>query len=121
MQSLSSFRTLYGKVKAGEGNDILAGPSQPPNIPRFFGLPTRSLVHFVFDNFFFSMASISLIVLAIFFAVTWFTVFQDARSLNGWMFSNATGVSLFIPQLLGITNDWRCGRYRYSATASGWI
>ena len=59
---------------------------------------TRSPINFALDNFFFAMSLISLIVFTTFSAVTWFTVLQDARSMNDRVFPNATGVSLCLYQ-----------------------
>ena len=56
-------------------------------------LYTRCSIHFVLGNFFVAIPLISLIIFVIFFAVTWF-VLWDARSLNLRVFSNSTGVSL---------------------------
>ena len=72
----------------------LADKSEINAIPRPSVLSTQSPVHLVLGNFFFATSSISLIVFTIFFAVTWFTVLQDARSMNDWVLSNVTGVSL---------------------------
>jgi len=57
-------------------------------------LSTRSPVHFVLGNFLFATFLISLIIFIIFFAVTWFTVLQDARLMNDWVHSNVAGVSM---------------------------
>ena len=92
----------------GEPNDLTPGPGTPKSdrqsagtsadkdeviIPHPPILSTRSLVHLALNNFF-AMSLISLKIFIIFFTVTLFTVFQDARSMNDRVLSNATGVSL---------------------------
>ena len=62
--------------------------------PRHSSLSAQSLVHSVLGNFFFARSLISLIIFIAFFTVTWFTVLQDARSMNDGIFFNTTGVSL---------------------------
>ena len=63
-------------------------------IPHPSTFPTRSPVHVVLGNFFLAIFLISSIVLIAFFTVAWFTVLQDAQSVNEWATSNVTGVSL---------------------------
>lgn len=70
-------------------------------LPRPSTTPTRSPVHFVLGNFFFAMFSISLIIFFFFFAITWLTALQDVPSINDQMFSNMSGVSLYLYH-----NDW---------------
>jgi len=59
-------------------------------------LSAQSPVHFLLGNFF-AMPLISLIIFIIFITVTWFTVLQDARSVNDRILSNATGEPVFTP------------------------
>ena len=61
--------------------------------------PTPSLIHSVLGNFALTLFTISLTLFAIFFAVTWFTVFRDARLMKGQVFSDANGVSLYVYML----------------------
>jgi len=56
--------------------------------------PTPFLVDFVLGNFAIAMSLISFVVLTVFFAMTWLTVFRDARSMIDQVLSNATGVRL---------------------------
>ena len=87
-------------------------------IPRSSTLPTQSPLYFLLGNFFFAMSLISLILSAIFFAVAWFTVVRDARSMNDRMLSNATGVSLCsCHNKWALANGRRRDRCRFSATA----
>ena len=57
-------------------------------------IPRPSPVHFVLGNFFLAMLLISLIIFTIFVTVTWFTVLQDTGSMEDWVLSNVTGVSI---------------------------
>ena len=94
---------------SGKSSDPTPGPGTPKSdrcspgasahqdeitIPHPPILSARSPVHFVLDNFFFATSLISLTIFIIFFIATWFTVLQDARSMNDRVLSNATGVSL---------------------------
>ena len=79
---------------------------------------TPSLIHFVLGNFVLAMFLISLIILIVSFALTWFTVLRDARLMRDQVLSNATGVSISLLQQVSHTNGHRHGRYQCSATSS---
>jgi len=58
-------------------------------------IPAQSHIHFVLGNVFFTVFLITLIIFTFFFVVTWFTVFQDARSITDRVPpNNTTGVSM---------------------------
>ena len=69
--------------------------------PRPSTLSVRSPLRFVLGNFFLAVFLISLVISTTFFAVAWFTVFRDARSMNHQVVSNVTGVSLHLHY-----NEW---------------
>lgn len=60
-------------------------------VPHRSTFSTRSQA--VLGNFFFATSLIALIIVTIFFIVIYFTVLQDAWSMNDRVFSNTTGVS----------------------------
>jgi len=81
---------------------------------------TQSPVHFILDNFFFAVSLITLIIFTFFFAVTWFTVFQDARSITDRI--GATGVSPYLGHIEQSIADGCClGRCQYSGAGFNWI
>lgn len=72
-------------------------------------ISTQSPIHFVLGNFVFAVLSITLIIFTFFFAVTWFTVFRDARSTTDRILSNsATGVSTCLDHIEQSIIDDRC-------------
>ena len=88
IQTSHSWKSLSHTSDRVGGDEIDVILHHPPT------LSTRSPVHFVLGNFFFATASISLIIIIIFLGVTWFTVLHDTRSVNDWVLSNVTGVSM---------------------------
>ena len=86
--------TPYHRTPQSDGRPASTFVNEGEIIPHPSILSTRSAIHLVLDNFFFAMSLMSLAVFTCFFAVTWFTVLQDAQSMNDWVLSNVTGVSL---------------------------
>jgi len=117
--SHSSDPTLFGPGIPNFGRGSAEGCADKDEINA--SPPTPPLIHFVLGNFFFATFLISLIISIIFFAVTWFTIFHDARLMRDQALSNANGVShkhACILQSVGVANGRHHGRYQYLATAS---
>ena len=89
-----SDRALGTPIRSGNRSVDTVADQDINRIPRPSAISTQSPVHFVLGNFFLAVLLITLIIFTFFFAVTWFTVFQDARSITNRILSNgATGVS----------------------------
>lgn len=92
---------------------ILIGHSENPRnssidmTPRPSAFYARSHIRFVLGNFFVAMFLISLVILIIFFAVAWF-ILRDTRSMNLQVFSNSTGVSLYLHHKQMLLMTRRC-------------
>jgi len=93
-------RTLGTPIRSGSWSMDTSINEEINRVPHPSAISTQSPVHFVLGNFFFAVFLITLIIFTFFFAVTWFTVFQDAQSITDWILpNNATGVSTCVDHI----------------------